>query len=162
MTNDDMIFLGFFGAIALFILLWGLWVFYIEPKLCKKVMNKYFPDFYHCLETYKILLEEKEKIEIEKRKTQSAIDSLTKELQYFEVGTKDYAILCASIYKLKKQYNALYNEYCFKDYVFKGYKEEFKNYYSFVEFKIFNNNEIRENEWTIRDIIISYKKLKRK
>lgn len=161
MTNDDMMFLGFL-AIALFILLWGLWAFYIEPKLCKKVVNKYFPDFYHCLETYKILLKEKEKIENEKRKTQSAIDSLTKELQYFEVGSKDYAILCSSICKLKKQYNALYNEYHFKDYVFKGYKEEFKNYYSFVTFNWINDDKIKEDEWTLWDILRHYRELKRK
>jgi hypothetical protein len=162
MTNDDMIILGFFGTIALLILLWGLWTFYIEPKLCEKAINKYFPDFYQCLETYKILYDTREKIADEKKKTQSAIDRLTKELQYFEVGSKDYAILCSSICKLKKQYNALYNEYHFKDYVFKGYKEEFKNYYSFVTFNWINDDKIKEDEWTLWDILRHYRELKRK
>lgn len=161
MTVDDKVFLGFFGGIALFMLLWGIWTFYVEPIVCRKVMNKCFPNFYHCLETYNILYDIREDIANEKSKIKSSIDTLTKELSYFEMGSKDYAVLSISIYKLKKEYEEIYKEYEFADFCFKSFKEEFVKSFSFVEFGWLNEDLIKENEWTIRDILISYKQLKK-
>ena len=161
MTVDDKVFLGFFGGIALLFLFWGIWVFYIEPIVLKKITNKYFPNFYHCLETYKILYNTREDIANEKSKLKSSIDTLTKELSYFEIGSKDYAVLSISIYKLKKQYEEIFKEYDFADFCFKSFKEEFVKSFSFVEFGWINKDLIKEDEWTIRDILISYKQLKK-
>lgn len=161
MTVDDKVFLGFLGGIVLLAVLWGIWVFYVEPIICKKVMNKYFPDFYHCLETYKILYNTREDIANEKSKIKSSIDSLIKELSYFEMGSKDYAVLSISIYKLKKQYEEIFKKYEFADFCFKNFKEEFVKSFPFVEFNWINKDLIKEDEWTIRDILISYKQLKK-
>lgn len=161
MTVDDKVFLGFFGGIVLFMLLWGIWTFCVEPIVCRKVMNKYFPNFYHCLETYKNLYNIREDIANEKSKIKSSIDTLTKELSYFEIGSKDYAVLYISICKLKKEYEEIFKEYDFADFCFKSFKEEFVKNFSFVEFGWLNKDLIRENEWTIRDILISYKQLKK-
>lgn len=161
MTVDDKVFLGFFGGIVLFSILWGIWTFYVEPIVCRKVMNKCFPNFYHCLETYNILYDIREGIANEKSKIKSSIDTLTKELSYFEMGSKDYAVLSISICKLKKEYEEIFKEYDFADFCFKSFKEEFVKNFSFVEFGWLDKDLIQENEWTIRDILISYKQLKK-
>ena len=161
MTVDDKVFLGFFGGIVLLIILSGIWAVYVEPIVCKKITNKYFPNFYHCLDTYKILYNTREDIANEKSKLKSSIDTLTKELSYFEMGSKDYAVLSISIYKLKKEYEEIYKEYEFADFCFKSFKEEFVKSFSFVEFSWSNEDLIKENECTIRDILISYKQLKK-
>lgn len=161
MTVNDKILLGFFGGIVLLSVLWGIWVFYVEPFICKKITNKYFPNFYHCLEIYKTLYNTREDIANEKSKIKSSIDTLTKELSYFEMGSKDYAVLSISICKLKKEYEEIFKEYDFADFCFKSFKEEFVKSFSFVKFGWLNKDLIRENEWTIRDILISYKQLKK-
>lgn len=161
MTTDDKVFLGFFVGMALLFVFWGIWVFYIEPIICKKITNKYFPNFYHCLETYKILYNTREDISNEKSKIKSSIDTLIKELSYFEMGSKDYAVLSISIYKLRKEYEEIFKEYEFADFCFKSFKEEFVKSFSFVEFNWINKDLIKENDWTIRDILISYKQLKK-
>lgn len=161
MTVDDKVFLGFFGGIVLLIILCGVWAFYVEPIVRKKIVNKCFPNFYHCLETYKILYNTREDIANEKNKIKSSIDFLEKELSYFEIGSKDYAVLSISIYKLRKQYEEIFKEYDFADFCFKSFKEEFVKSFSFVEFSWSNEDLIKENECTIRDILISYKQLKK-
>ena len=161
MTVDDKVFLGFLGGIVLVIILSVIWELYVEPIVCKKITNKYFPNFYHCLETYKILYNAREDIANEKSKIKASIDTLTKELSYFEMGSKDYAVLSISIYKLRKQYEEIFKEYDFADFCFKSFKEEFVKSFSFVQFSWLNEDSIKENEWTIRDILISYKQLKK-
>lgn len=161
MTVDDKVFLGFLGGIVLVIILSVIWELYVEPIVCKKITNKYFPNFYHCLETYKILYNTREDIANEKSKIKSSINTLTKELSYFEMGSKDYAVLSISIYKLKKQYEEIFKEYEFADFCFKNFKEEFVKNFPFVEFNWINKDLIKENWWTIRDILISYKQLKK-
>lgn len=161
MTVDDKVFLGFLGGMLLLVILWGIWIFYIEPIVCKKVTNKYFPNFYQCLEVYKILYDTRENIANEKSKIKSSIDSLVKELSYFEIGSKDYAVLSVSIDKLKKQYEEIFKVYEFADFCFKSFKDEFVESFPFVEFNWINKDLIKENEWTIRDILISHKQLKK-
>lgn len=161
MTVDDKVFLGFFGAIALFIVLQGVWVFYIEPKVCDKVLNKYFPNFFDSLDNYNELYKIREKTENKKQEIQNAIDTLTKELEYFNIGTKDYAILYKTICNLKNQYKEIYNDYCFIDFVFSDNKKEFETNYPFVGFSWINNDLIKERDYTIWDILYFYRKMKK-